>query len=636
MSSQLTSQTVLSAIQKWKPVDPPTIPSGMSTSEKKERKDAYAAYKRTFTTDRSRIKNIVRDIFSTGGPANQQWNYRSSGFPRAGGSWNGVWPKMGKLGPSYIQFDGRFEDVKKIIESYEGDRSNDYIIDNIGRPTKRGQRGKLSIEFRIKGDVDIDEYGTPVTPKEYPIRFASVGEGTFVGDASSATQMGIKPTILTDVQEMGSAWIFKNAYERGKSFDSIREIKGDKIVYNELDKIWGTVSGNPNFTIKGSDGDKWLLSFVGQNRKLLQKIKSGNWSVLTMGSPKHGYQNAYSDWYSKQDKFSENFMDWIGKKVKIFQISDQNNWNPADVWLIKDEAKVREKIEFALKNPVKAGSLKQGAIRANLSQMNAIFRDLFTKQEIIGISLKKVEKHTATWKLVNVSQKFFKKMEVMEFPVNRIECKLGTKAGNPGYLETQDTNVFLRGSKDGDEKFVIQIKATDTRKFDNLKFEPKDLKNPGARMGKATASYVDEMTTDQVPGAQSWKRRWQDFPRANQQFNAKGQPIRANDVFDEAAQTEYKKIIKDVYSKSKKHGIDIDMGDIPTPNTNAGQDQAIQNLIDQFETKPHIANNKLMQLKWLSLVLDITTTKDLTQFWTDIIFLAEKAGSQYGPYGKLY
>ena len=628
MASSLTARAVLTSIQSWKAVDEPKIPSAMSKSSKKELKDAYNLYKKEFNADKKRIKNIVKDIFESGDlKLNQKWNYWPS--PTGGGGWNTIWPNTRGKDPVYIQLLGEFDDVKKIVESYEGDRSNDYSVDILSKDIPRGKKGKAIIEIRVKGDLNINELGDKVPTKEYPIRFTSVGEGTFVGDPSSATEQNVSSTILTDVQEMGSAWIFKNAYARTKAFDSVNSIKNDKIVYDELDNIWKTVSGNSNFTIKGKDGDKWLLSFVGQNRKLLQKIK-GKWSVLTMGTPNFQYKNGLSDWYYVQNKFGKNFMDWIGEKVKIFDISNQNNWNPADVWLIEDEEKVRKEIEFALKNPVKSGDLKEGAVKANLAQMNAIFRRLFTERKIVGISLKKVESKMATWKVVNVSQKFFKNMELTEFPVYKIECKLGLKSPRDPHLETQDTNIILRTSK-VPEKFVIQIKGNSTSSFDNLKYEPKDLKNPGARMGKATAGYVDELTTSQVPGAESWKRDHQKFPRGNVGDTSNGTPL-----FDQAAQDEYKKIISEIYTRGRAHGITMNMGDIPSVTTPKGQQQAIDNLISEFNAKPHIANNKLMQMKWLWYVLGIKDTEKLTQFFTDMIFLAEKAGSQYGPYGKLY
>lgn len=630
MAASLTAQAVLSSIQKWKAADEPKLITELprNSQMKKELNAAYKVYKKEFNDDKKRIKSIVENIFKSDDlKLNQKWNYQTGGYDGAGGSWNGTWPKTGKLGPRFIEFKGKFEDVKKIVESYEGDKSNDYTVDILSKSNKRGESGLASVEIRVKGDLDINELGEEVPTKEYPIRFTSVGKGIFVGDPSSATEQGVSSTILTDVQEMGSAWIFKNAYARNQAFDSVNSIKTNQKVYDELDNIWKTVSGNPNFTIKGKDGDKWLLSFVGQNRKLLQKIQHGNWSVFTMGTPNFQYKNGLSDWYYKQNKFEKNFMDWIGEKVKIFDISNQNNWNPADVWLIEDEEKVRKEIEFALKNPVKSGDLKEGAIKANLAQMNAIFRDLFTNRKIVGISLKKVESAMATWKVVNVSQKFFKNMELTEFPVKRIECKLGLKSP---HLETQDTNIIL-GSSKASEKFVIQIKGNSTSSFDNLKYEPKDLKNPGARMGKATAGYVDELTTSQVPGAGNWKRDHQKFPRGNVGDTSHGTPL-----FDQAAQDEYKKIISEIYTRGVAHGITMNMGDVPSVITPKGQQQAIDNLISEFNAKPHIANNKLMQMKWLWYVLGIKNTKDLTQFFTDMIFLAEKAGSQYGPYGKLY
>ena len=53
-----------------------------------------------------------------------------------------------------------------------------------------------------------------------------------------------------------------------------------------------------------------------------------------------------SDWYDQ----GETFMDWIAKYVaKEFKIQRKDNWNPADVWLIKDEKKWKNVIIRATK-----------------------------------------------------------------------------------------------------------------------------------------------------------------------------------------------------------------------------------------------------------------------------------------------
>ena len=52
-----------------------------------------------------------------------------------------------------------------------------------------------------------------------------------------------------------------------KKFD-ISQIKDDKVVWPELNKIWTKVSGKDSFT----PSDEWLNNFIAQNKTLLNKV----------------------------------------------------------------------------------------------------------------------------------------------------------------------------------------------------------------------------------------------------------------------------------------------------------------------------------------------------------------------------
>ena len=65
--------------------------------------------------------------------------------------------------------------------------------------------------------------------------------------------------------------------------------------------------------------------------------------------------------------------------------------------------------------------------------------------------------------------------------------------------------------------------------------------------------------------------------------------------------------------------------------------EAVTNIRETFSrtSLPFVANSKLMQVNWIYNFLTLST-KNRNKMVTDIIFLAEKAGRRYGPYGKLY
>ena len=94
--------------------------------------------------------------------------------------------------------------------------------------------------------------------------------------------------------------------------------------------------------------------------------------------------------------------------------------------------------------------------------------------------------------------------------------------------------------------------------------------------------------------------------------------------FNNAEKKDYLGMIKFL----KQQGVDI--GDV-TP------EEAVVNLDEAFYRRSNrwVANSKCMQVVWLFNFLNLSK-EDQNKLATDIIFLAEKAGRRYGPYGKLY
>ena len=160
----------------------------------------------------------------------------------------------------------------------------------------------------------------------------------------------------------------------------------------------------------------------------------------------------------------------------------------------------------------------KGSLESELARFNALFRRLYQTRQIMGISLKKVGK-TATFKEVNVTGKFFKTLKTTKMILKSATCKLGTvkisdKAAEDairrGKLSPR-TGLVGRGKAGAatliqDSKLVIvdngigpsgkpttykvQIKANDSTKFSNLKWEPTIEDKSGARLGKATVELV--------------------------------------------------------------------------------------------------------------------------------------------------
>jgi len=521
---------------------------------------------------------------------------------------------------------------------------------------------------------------------------------TFIPSTDKETIPGpqIDATTMTAIQEMASAYIFKRAIKNNQDLttaDKIRKNNNGKD-FKELIKIWCEVGGskikNETEAKNSIDSGGWVENFAEQNKTLLDKVKGNKFTIFTRGQTQ-GYT---SDWYDQ----GETFMEWVSEQVKErFDISKKDNWNPADVWLIENETQAKKKILDAMKGPITSKS--EGVVTANLNQFNEIFRKLFLQKKVMGISLKKITPGgTAEWKEVNVTEEFFTTIEATEMKVTKIVCKFGPKMGykevkdesgkyqllvagvtgeqaerarrikngkppmNPltkegaFTLETQETMMTVK-DKDSNKTYEIQIKSNNSAGWDNLKYEPKDKDATSARLGKATSEYVDDLVWAYGISKSDWKKSWKEYPqsrdnpsdRQKQQAFDDWKHFYPQDSTNKKAVKEWERTYKELAKEAqgskpfnnaekkdylgmikflKQKGVDI--GDV-TP------EEAVANLDEAFYRRSNrwVANSKCMQVVWLFNFLNLSK-ENQNKLATDMVFLAEKAGRRYGPYGKLY
>ena len=235
------------------------------------------------------------------------------------------------------------------------------------------------------------------------------------------TSKDLPDSTLTRMQELGSAWVFKRAIQDNAVWSSWEAIKEDEDTYDEIKKIWKTV-GNVDWD--DAADDPWMESFYKQQEELLDKIGQPKFTEFTRDGSQDGSPYRLPD--SKRS--GPTFMEWIEEYLKDeFKIGNKDNWNPADIWLIEDEEKYKKQIIDEISKKKKVNGM--GAMKANLAQLNEIFRRLFISKKIMGISLKKIGK-TATYVEVNVTEKYFKKLESTTMKLVGVRCYLGTKRIN--------------------------------------------------------------------------------------------------------------------------------------------------------------------------------------------------------------
>ena len=439
--------------------------------------------------------------------------------------------------------------------------------------------------------------------------------------AKKKTSANVPAATMTRMQELGSAWVFKRAIQDNITFNSANDIVNDKITYKELVKIWKTV-GKVDWD-DSVDGE-WVVNFYKQQKVLLKKIGRPKFTEFCRdgGAPGGNYILPGSS-------SGTTFMEWVSDLVKDeFEISQKDNWNPADIWLIQDEMKWRKKIKESFNQKRDPSA----SIESELAKFNAIFRALFRSKQIVGISLKKVGSGPAQFKEVNVSGKFFKNLKATVMTFDKAKCLLGTKRidpqkakkdiergkprGAPGAATLlQDTVLTIQdpGIVTGKKiTYTVQIKANDSTKFSNLKWEPTIVGRGAARLGKATVELVLDLM--RVYGIlRYYESDNKKYPRNKTEFAR--------------VENDYKMMLDEIINDNF-----VDVGSGVNTTT------AIINIKEAFDVyrgQPWVAVSKLQQIQFLYALLTLPKKKR-NQFCTSLIFTAEKAGKRYGPYGKIY
>ena len=402
--------------------------------------------------------------------------------------------------------------------------------------------------------------------------------------------INISDAEFTAMQELATAFICKRAFKDNKKFNSPEDIIKDKVTKKGLEDIF-TYQRKPllKFSLPIQDKtveDKWLNTFYLQQKRLLTEFSDAKFTV-----------------FNREGGFMQFITDLIKDK---FGISRKDSWDPADIWLIKDSPKFRNKIAKELEGPRGTQTIRE---------LNAIMRTMFKNREIVGVSLKLISGKTARYEEVNVSDEFYKKLENMQgeydFKVSRIVCKLNLRDKNQ--FATQDTNIFLKDTSKEIAKF--QLKGNTTSRLANLKFEGTEIGASAARLGKAPLNLVEKLSNmvDKDLYNNETKQNGNYPTTAAEYQKVKGNYEKMFEILLKSS------LVKDLGIKTKK--------------------EFSNNMIKVFNgPTPWIANVKLMQVYYVQRLLSLKE-KDRNEYLTDLLFLSQKEGNKvfdFGPFGKLY
>jgi hypothetical protein len=376
----------------------------------------------------------------------------------------------------------------------------------------------------------------------------------------------------TRQQELGSAWIFRRALKDNKKYNRWEDILNDP-KYKEL--------GGRDGIYPGVDA-VWLKTFYLQQKKMLIEFSDAKFTEFNR---EHG------------------FMDYVSNLVKEkFGISKKDNWDPADIWCIKNQKKVIGDLDKL----IKSGDYD------TIEQLNMYLRTLFKERIVVGISLKKVSGKEAKYEEVNVKEDIeFKDVKNPDFQTIKMNCNLTIKdLLSPGVKAAHWVVQGLENNSKVD--FDIEIGPQSSSSFSFTKFEVKSSAARSARLGKAKLEYVRQLFTEYgiaLPhdSALDYPKNSAEWVKRQDEFIKMFRLINSNRNIETGISSE-----KEFITNMTKYFMNVEKG------------------------LPVTANNKCQQVAVFA-ALSKLTSKKLNELGTKIVIASQKKGDgQYGPFGKLY
>jgi hypothetical protein len=383
----------------------------------------------------------------------------------------------------------------------------------------------------------------------------------------------------TQEQELGSAFIFKRALNEDAGWNEWQDIVKDDKTYPELVKIF-----------QGSVPDSWLISYFAQQKVLLEDVQPHKMSE-----------------FNRDGGFMKFIVNLINRK---FRISNKDNWDPADIWIVSgDQKNIENRIKKSMEGP-----------HQTLQELNGILRQMFKDGEVMGISLKKTGA-TAYYEKVNLDGLIPDTSEY-NFDAPMSDFYSSFKIGSDGMF-TQDVKITIDATQEN-KTFVFQIKANDSGSTSgsNLKFEPTAKGSGTARLGKAPVDEVVELLKDAKSTA-VFVNKYQDYPGTETAFTTTNQ---------KKGEKYYKETVLPALLEGNDK-ITSDMYNV---------DKVIANIKESYGTKMDKTTNVRAKLMGLDFFYQVSKLKQAkrNEFITDMIYLAQKKAfgkrPDFGPFGKIY
>tara|TARA_B100001989_G_C24390609_1_gene389049 strand:- start:64 stop:795 length:732 start_codon:yes stop_codon:yes gene_type:complete len=240
----------------------------------------------------------------------------------------------------------------------------------------------------------------------------------------------------------------------------------------------------------------------------------------------------------------------------------------------------------------------------SLIELNSILTNLFVKNQLVGISLKKIspdrtfKKGSVTIKLVNLDTTNYTIAQIEKYKKSDIFFEI-----NNIFTDKVITNTVKYGVA-ADFKLMV-IKSGSRSSPSNLSFNTSIKATPGAQGGQAPVKFVIE-----AMGNTSFTNDNKFYPKSRSEFTSNSSKY--------TIEKHYKvwyNFLKPYFKQPKDF------------------DHFRNYMYDLFKTEPFIAQSKLMTLHFFYETLRIHNTDP--EFWTDILYLGLKVGEKFAPHSKI-
>lgn len=376
-----------------------------------------------------------------------------------------------------------------------------------------------------------------------------------------------KGTVPANIHEKGTATVFSRALSSKKPFKSEDDLKNDAKMQTELKKIFGTKYGHrlPD----------WLHSFYEQQRAALIEYSGPQWEEFVYGN------GSFVDFFEKHmDKLHRD----LEPEVKVGRYE---KWNPSDIWAVK-KGKM-QKIKDKLKSQIGKQTV--------LLELNAILITLMEDDDLVGISLKKIDtKSSGNIKLYNVDTsdkltalKSYARIELYDMDDISFEPD--------NILTLKSVTTYIRIGPGG--KYFIDI----TRSGKNLSFNSQ-IRGTAAQGGQAPIDLVVKMLN-----GDTFNKNNSAYPQDADSFEKKV--------------GEYEKMYKEVSKHASSRSQKMNINDW------------IEGMKNLYKKDSRNAIVTLMQLSfWNDALLK---HEEDPEFWTDLLYYGMKVTSKgmFAPHAKI-